>query len=130
MLQPSYKTILRYYWMQMRKHRGYFAMVFSMYAIGVVFAGLITPLWYRRIIDVLAASQDPLQTWPELVKLLTYIGITMIVYNTSYRLGDFAISRFESKTMKDLMDFAFTGLTRHSYRFFTNSFALCLVFLT
>ena len=114
----------------MRKHRGYFAMVFSMYAIGVVFAGLITPLWYRRIIDVLAASQDPLQTWPELVKLLTYIGITMIVYNTSYRLGDFAISRFESKTMKDLMDFAFTGLTRHSYRFFTNSFALCLVFLT
>lgn len=111
----------------MRKHRGLFALVFSMYAIGVVFAGLITPLWYRRIIDVLAASHDPLQTWPTLVKLLAYIGITMVVYNTAYRLGDFAISRFESKTMKDLMDFAFTGLTRHSYRFFTNSFAGSLV---
>ena len=51
----------------------------------------------------------------------------MVVYNTAYRLGDFAISRFESKTMKDLMDFAFTGLTRHSYKFFTNSFAGSLV---
>lgn len=126
-MQVSYRTILRYYWTQMRKHRGYFALVFILYAIGVVFAGLITPLWYRRIIDVLAASHDPLQTWPVLVKLLTYIGITMVVYNTAYRLGDFAISRFESKTMKDLMDFAFTGLTRHSYRFFTNSFAGSLV---
>ncbi|OGN28818.1 MAG: hypothetical protein A3A33_03510 [Candidatus Yanofskybacteria bacterium RIFCSPLOWO2_01_FULL_49_25] len=127
MAQPSYRTIVRYYWMQMRKHRGYFAMVFVMYAIGVVFAGLITPLLYRHIIDVLAASPDPLQAWPTLVRLLIYVGATMIIYNAAYRLGDFAIVRFESKTMKDLMDFAFTGLTRHSYRFFTNSFAGSLV---
>src|SRR3989344_1301821 len=104
MSQPSYRTILRYYWTQMRKLRWYFAMVFGGYAIGNILVGLVMPLWYRHIIDVLSIAQDPMLAWPILVRYLFYIGATIIAFNIALRFGDFAITRFESRTMKDLMD--------------------------
>src|SRR3989344_1310457 len=127
MAQPSYRTILKYYWSQARKHRGYFALVFVGYGLGVIVADIINPLWYREIIDVVSSESGRASAWPRLITLLFYVGATMIVYNILYRIGDLAISRFQSKTMKDLADFSFTKLTNHSYKFFANSFSGSLV---
>ena len=127
-MQPvSYRTILRYYWMQIRKHRGLFYLVFIMYAVGIVGDSVLLPLLIRRIIDIVTAAIDPPQAWPTLVRLIFLLGGLMIVSNIGFRVGDFAVSKFQSLTMRDLANFAFEKLTGHSYRFFTNSFSGSLV---
>lgn len=79
----------------MRKHRGYFALVFVGYGVGVILADIINPLWYRRIIDTVTTSYDPRGAWQDLLRTLIYIGITMASYNVAFRIGDAAISRFQ-----------------------------------
>ena len=127
MSRPSYRTILKYYWSQARKHQVLFIFSFIGYGIGVIFGNIAGPLLYRRIIDVVANHQNPQIAWPILVNLLILVAINSLIFRVSYRLGDVAISRFESKTMKNLVDFAFIKLTNHSYKFFANSFAGSLV---
>lgn len=127
MAQPSYRTILRYYWMQARKHHRWMFFVLVMYAIGVIFADILNPILYRNIIDLVSGATDRAATWPSILMYLGLLAGSMIIFQTAYRLGDFAIVRFEYKVMKDLVDFAFAKLTAHSYKFFTNSFAGSLV---
>ena len=126
-MQPSYRTILKYYWSQARKHKGYFALVFIGYGVGIIFGSIIGPLLYRQVIDVVTIAENPQSAWPELVQLLILIGLNSIFFRTFFRFADVAASRFEARTMKDLMDFAFAKLTNHSYKFFANSFAGSLV---
>lgn len=127
MPSPSYRTILRYYWMQMRNHRGYFYLVFFAYAVGVVGDSVLLPLIIQRIIDIVSKTSDYSAAWTALLHLLTQLAVLMITYNIAFRVGDFATSRFQYRTMKDLVDFAFEKLTSHSYRFFSNSFSGSLV---
>ena len=102
-------------------------LVFFGYGFGILVADIINPLWYRRIVDVVSSATDRADAWNTILTLFGYVGITMVVYNILFRVGDYAISRFESVTMKNLSDFAFTKLTAHSYKFFANSFSGSLV---
>ena len=127
MSQPSYRTILKYYWMQVRKHRGLFFGIFIFYGVGAALGDIINPIWYRHLIDVVSSSTDRTADWPKLIHLVLLIGGTMVIFNVAFRMGDYLINVFQSKTMKNLADYAFAKLTNHSYQFFANNFSGSLV---
>ena len=127
MSQVSYKTILKYYWIQIRKHRGLFYAVFFLYGIGVTGDSVLLPLILRKIIDTVTTTAHPLEAWPGLMQLLMLLAALMVIYNIGFRTGDFTLTRFQSLTMRNLANFAFEKLTNHSYQFFSNSFSGSLV---
>ena len=113
--------------MQIRKNRGLFFGVFIAYGIGILLADMALPLWYRHIIDLVSSTTDRISIWPSLLHYLLFVAITMVAYNIFFRIGDYALSLFQARTMKNLADYAFTTLTKHSYQFFANSFSGGLV---
>ncbi len=113
--------------MQVRKHRGLFYFVFLAYGIGTTGDSVFLPLIIRKIIDVVTTTAYPLEAWPMLMQLLVLLAVLMIIYNVGFRTGDFALTKFQSITMKNLADFSFEKLTNHSYQFFSNSFSGSLV---
>lgn len=127
MQSVSYRTILRYYWMQIRKNRWLFVLPFIVYGIGTTLEDVIRPIVIRRIIDVISNSPQLSSSGSELVFLMIVMGVLMVLWKTLFRIGDFSVSNFQSRTMKNLSDFAFSELTSHSYKFFANSFAGSLV---
>ena len=91
--------------MQASKHRTFGVLSLVGYAIGRIAADIINPLWYREIFDVITVnSVDPVAAWPIISRLFFVIVATVIIYNIAYRLGDVAIARFQSDTLKDLMN--------------------------
>lgn len=104
-----------------------FALVFIGYGGGITFGSILGPLLYRRVIDTVASAQYPEMVWDLLLRLLLLITINSLIQRISFRVGDVAVTKFQSKTMKLLMDYAYEKVTNHSYTFFTNAFAGGLV---
>ena len=55
------------------------------------------------------------------------IAISFIVTNIVMRSGQFLVTKFQSKVMKDLIDLAFSKFQNHSYAFFADNFSGSLV---
>jgi len=112
----------------MIKRKSAMFAVFVFYGFGVIGSGIIAPLLYKSIIDIISAADGITASIERGVMLnVMFIAITAIFYNIFYRIGDWAIANFETDVMKKLMDFVFTKLNSHSYNFFTNTFTGSLV---
>ncbi len=118
----SAKKIFNYYWQEAKKYKAFFFVALFTYGGGVLLGTIIVPLYYREIIDTIASSNNSSEIAGELLNIVKIIAIMMVSASICYRLGDYALIRFHSKTMRDLINFSFKNLEMHSYSFFADHF--------
>ncbi|MFH0712733.1 MAG: hypothetical protein V2A55_02690, partial [Candidatus Jorgensenbacteria bacterium] len=55
----SFKLIIKYYWPHLAKYKKSSLLVFFSYGVAVAGGGIITPILYKRIMDVVSTAADP-----------------------------------------------------------------------
>lgn len=70
----AFKTIFKYYWMQVRKYKLSFFGVFVFYGIGVIAASVVTPTIYQRIIDTITLPPVAVSAEGVLMHLVLMLG--------------------------------------------------------
>lgn len=123
----SIKTVLKYYWPHLKKYRKSTFLVLFSYAVAVVGSGMITPILYKRIIDVVSGSVPSAADSAILIHTVLWLGLVLFLYNLFFRMADYTLTHSQSHILKNISDDAFSRLEKHSYGFFASTFAGTLV---
>jgi len=123
----SMGVILRHIWISLRKYRIAFFLTSLGYTLGIILSSSIVPLFYKKIIDIISNATTPTLGFEEVIPVFVTVVILLVLVQIFFRIGDYAIIYFQSKTMRDLNNYAFHNITKHSYTFFSNEFAGSLV---
>ncbi|MDP3735469.1 MAG: ABC transporter ATP-binding protein [bacterium] len=122
-----FRTIIHYYWLQMKKYRWSFFSALSFYATGTLISNGVTPVLYRRLIDAISSEPEKSAIAQTLFHLLFFVVIAAVASNIAYRLADYLLWKSQRKIIRALANDAFVRITRHSYSFFSNTFVGSLV---
>ncbi|MDO8436266.1 MAG: ABC transporter ATP-binding protein [bacterium] len=113
-------------WQVMRKYWISLFLIIS----GVIAAStfeIIVPIYYKQFFDILSLEQGKEIIAPQLFSTIFVILILSGCAWVCWRIGEFATSYFQAKTMAGLRQQAYDHLTYHSYSFFANNFTGALV---
>ncbi|MDR3519296.1 MAG: ABC transporter ATP-binding protein [Candidatus Pacebacteria bacterium] len=126
-MKVSFSRIFHYLWPHIKKHWLSFSLMLFAYAVGAVFDNILKPLVFKSIIDLFSSGLARYIILNKVMYLFVVVSAIVVVQIAGYRAGDYAVSFFESKIMKELYDFTFERLLEHSYRFFSNNFSGSLI---
>jgi len=114
------KLIFKHYWKFLKKYTLSQVLILVFFGLGSLLTTVAVPLVYKEIIDTV--SINPSNAFEILKNLLFYLIILTIIYNICYRLADYLLVNMQSKILKELYDYCFESLQKHSYSFFSNAF--------
>lgn len=118
----SARTIFKHYWTGARKHRWLAVVSFLAFGLAIGLSDILLPLLYRDIIDVVTSAPSPRLAAGEAFAVVWKIAGVIAVFNVLFRAADFAMIRFEARSMRDLSNYVFRKMELHSYAFFANQF--------
>src|SRR3989344_6182258 len=121
------KLIISYFVPPIKKYKWSFLLAFVGYGAGFAGASVVTPLFYREIIDVVSSAEDKLAAGDTAMMLVVMIAVIILLYNIAFRTADYAVVYSQSNIMRELHNYAFQKLQNHSYQFFVNTFQGSLV---
>lgn len=123
-----FRKILKYVWPQVQKHKWAFYFILIGFSIRVFFAEIITPLYFKKIIDIFSKGDPSSYLTSDNIFLLLYIiiGIHVFVFFIA-RITKLVFLKFEIDVIRDLRNFAFQKIEQNSQTFFANIFAGSLV---
>lgn len=119
--------VFKHYWNISKKHRLLFFLMIVFYTIANLLSAIFMPLIFKNIIDLVSLGSNRSIVANDLVSWVFVLGATILFYNIFYRAGDFSLTSFEAKGMRDVSNYAFSKLSKYSYSFFSNTFAGSLV---
>jgi len=112
--------ILQYKWI--------FIFIFIIHALRVFTSNILSPLLFKRILDVISSSGlDKVSYSEALYRNVLFIALFLPFGWVLGRLTQFFVSKFQSNVIRDLHDFSFQKLHDHSYMFFADNFSGSLV---
>ncbi len=124
----SFKNTISYIKPSVMKYKWQFYGIFVLHAIRIILNVVITPLFYKRIIDIISnGSLDRASLTSSLFHSIFYIALIMPIAWFFGRATQYAVSKFQSSMIRDLHDFSFEKLQGHSYLFFADNFSGSLV---
>jgi ATP-binding cassette subfamily B protein len=89
---------------------------------------ILPPIVLKQIIDILSGTNaDHFFLAPQLFYYIYILTGLIIVGYFIARINSWVIVYFQSRVMRELHNYAFEKLTKHSYKFFTNQFTGGLV---
>ncbi len=124
----NFKKTISYIWPIVKNYKWQFYLIFILHAFRMGLNVVVTPIFYKRIIDVI--SQGGADRAALSNSLFHNIFFLVAILPTAWffgRVTQFAVSKFQSLVIKDLHDFSFEKLQNHSYTFFADNFAGSLV---
>ncbi len=119
----DFKKVIKYLLPFYRKYKVSVVISFVFYGISVILSGIITPLIYKDIINIITSGGLKEKIVSIFVILIFVRTIGFIIH----RLGDYFVLNFQTRGIKDIYDFSFKKVNRHSYDFFANNFSGSLV---
>ncbi|QSH39671.1 ABC transporter ATP-binding protein [Candidatus Kaiserbacteria bacterium] len=125
-MKITFKEILKYYWPHVVAYKWSVSLGILTFGFGGVLASAITPLLYKRIIDVTSVPMNA-GSLDELTTTLIFIAIAVVGYNILFRIADFVHSYAQSNILKRLSDETFARIGNHSQAFFSETFVGSLV---
>ncbi len=122
------KRVFSYYWDVIRQYKIAFFSIFFLSAGRIFFTTILGGFIYKNIIDTLGNNLLSIDTrYNILLAFLTSLSLCLILGLIMNRWGEYIYFRLLSKSVKNIYDFSFKKIARHSYSFFTNNFAGSLV---
>lgn len=122
----SISDVLKYFWLAIKPQKWLF--LFVMLAVSVANTlRLVTPLYYKKFFDLLAIDSGKIALSSQLVNLILIILAINVIRWLAYRSGGLTLNKSQSESIARLKQMAFDYLIKHSYSFFSNSFAGALV---
>lgn len=121
------KRLLRHYWKFARRYPISGILMLTTFGGGVLLSSVAIPLIYKMIIDAVENAVSPEAAAGTLLSIFLLYALLRTVEFACWRSGDFAMSYFESNALRDLANYAFRELLKHSYGFFSNQFAGALI---
>ncbi len=125
-MQVNTKKTIEIYWDQIKQHKISALVVF----FAVILASavtVITPLYFKKIFDLLAQSQPKEILAPQLIHNLFIIAVIEFIGWMFWRISTFFISYFQVSVMVNLSDFCFRYIHKHSFAYFNDNFVGSLV---
>lgn len=114
------------YWQQIRKHKlSGLIVLFSV--VGVSVTQTITPLFFKKLFDLLTQTQARDILIIQLIKVLLIIAAIRMIGWVFFRFVTFFITHFQTSIMADLSDACFKYLHKHSFAYFNDNFIGSLV---
>jgi len=89
--------------------------------------GVVTPIFYKKFFDVISVSGDKEQIAQILIMIVFQVLCLQLVQWIIYRINQFCVISFESKTIARLKQQAYDYMIDHSYSFFADNFSGSLV---
>ena len=87
----------------------------------------ITPLYFKKLFDLLAQTQTNDALTVQLIHILWVIAAIEMIGWVFWRLATFFIAYFQTSIMAGLSDMCFKYLHKHSFAYFNNNFVGSLV---
>jgi len=114
------KTIA-YFWRASAAHPiSGITMMAAMFVASVI--GVITPLYYKKLFNLLADFSTTDQAISALLLVVAIIALLRLASQALRRLNNFVANYFESKVIAELNDYCFAEMHRRSFSFFNNNF--------
>jgi ATP-binding cassette subfamily B protein len=124
----SFKDTISYIKPTVMKYKWQFYGIFILHALRIILNAVITPLFYKRIIDIISRGDiDKITLSTPLFHTIFFIALIMPVAWFFGRATQYCVSKFQSSVIRDLHDFSFEKLQGHSYLFFADNFSGSLV---
>lgn len=110
------------------KYKWSFIFIFVFHAFRVVFSGILNPIFYKRILDVISnVGIDRALVSDSLYQNVFLVALALPCAWLFGRITQFMVAKFQANVIRDLHDFSFTKLHNHSYGFFADNFSGSLV---
>src|SRR3989338_7747000 len=123
-----FSKILKYVWPQIRKYKWVFCCILVGFSLRIFFAEIITPLYFKKIVDIFSLGiGDNSTTSNEIFQLFVIIVAIHILVFFIARFTKFIFLKFEIDVIRDLRNFDFQKIEQNSPTFFSNTFAGSLV---
>lgn len=122
----SVGQIIGQFWRGIKPVKGQFLFSYIFYACAFVI-GIIVPLFYKNLFDLLQKSTaDPLVV-PVLYKIIFMILFLHLFRQVFWQIASDMLAKTQAKTIARLKQKTFDYLNRHSHTFFANNFSGSLV---
>lgn len=126
-MKKNTESTLFLYWRHTIKHRLVLFWVVFGVLIGSIVAP-ITPLFYKSFFNILADNgADVNETFKNLIGVLIVIGLLKLGNWVCWRIVSVSAISLESTVMKDLNNYCFSYLHKHSFSYFNNNFTGSMV---
>ncbi len=125
---PLFKGIFKYVWPQIRKYKLAFFSAMILFGIRVILDSIIKPIYLKKIIDILSSNDLSRNIASVEVMHFVYIfiGLSVFIYFIS-RSGKLVYFSFLLRAERELRNFCFNKISKHSQSFFANTFSGSLV---
>ncbi len=119
--------VLREYFHVAKNYKWTIALATVSIIISVIAGGIVVPLYYKQLFDILASGIAPALASVSLVHtILVILGLNFIGW-LFYRINQFAVVHYQAGTMNLLRQNGYEYVLGHSYSFFSNTFGGSLV---
>ncbi len=125
-MQVNTRKTIEIYWDQIKQHKISGLVVFFSVVLASA-VSVITPLYFKKIFDLLAQSQPKEILATQLVHILFIIAAIELVGWVFWRTSTFFISYFQVSVMVNLSDLCFRYIHKHSFAYFNDNFVGSLV---
>lgn len=123
-----FTSTFKYLWPQIRKYKFSFYTLFLTQAVRVLTSVVLPPIILKRIIDYISTAGPDHSIYSDQLFHYIFLLSSIIVFGYCMnRITGYATTYFQSNVMRDLHNYTFEKLTKHSYNFFSNQFVGGLV---
>lgn len=109
------------------KYKWLFWSIFVLNTLRTVFFSIITPIYYKRIVDTIAVGGDKALIYNQLLHYIILASAFLCLGWFFGRVNQYCVSIFQSRMIKDLHELVYRKLHGHSYMFFADNFSGALV---
>lgn len=124
----SSRKIFSHIWPHVKRYKFSFYILFFTQAVRVLTSVVLPPILLKKIIDYISnAGVDRSLYSDQLFHFIFLLSAIIVFGYLMNRITGYATTYFQSNVMRDLHNYAFDKLTKHSYNFFSNQFVGGLV---
>lgn len=110
------------------KHKWQFYGIFILHAFRITLVAVVTPIFYKRIVDVISKSgMDRASISDALFHNIYLLALCLPLAWLFGRTTQYVVVKFQSAVIEDLHNLSFEKLHQHSYSFFADHFGGALV---
>lgn len=125
-MKKNTKKTLRILAGQVKNHK--ILTIFLLLSLTIaVLLTLVLPFFYKEFVNALTSGESQDLIFEKLIRIIIYILILDIIYESFWRITGFLNNRFQPVIIRDLYNECTSYLHRHSYNFFNNNFGGALV---